>query len=75
MIRPHPGELVEDDDHEVLFDDPRRPDRAVLLDTLPGNLRVGSDGQVQDSARDLLAIALPAIGLLPGIAVWLLMAG
>jgi hypothetical protein len=57
--RTHRPHLLEDDEEEELLYDPRRPDRATLLDHLPGSPRVDEKGRLHAPVGP--ATVLPAL--------------
>jgi len=65
-IRTHRIDKLEDEPEERLFYDPQHPERARMVDLLPGNIRVLADGSLQaDSSLGMWirAVLIPAIVL------------
>jgi hypothetical protein len=69
--RTHRPQLLEDDAEEPLLYDPQWPERAALLDHLPGAPRVDSRGRlhVKLGPRTVLPLLLPLVVIIAGIVV------
>lgn len=67
-------ELLQDQQTETVLYDPRRPDYAVMLDSLPGAPRLTSDGSLEiDAPQSAYAlIIVPALTVIGHGAYWLL---
>lgn len=63
--RTHETAALEDEARERLLYDPGRPERAELLDALPGEGRTSPDGgwEATSSGRPLLKLLLPGLAL------------
>lgn len=65
IAKTHRPEALEDEEQEPLLYDPSRPDYAVMMDNLPGNPRIDSNGEIRagSSAAALLVMVIPAVTL------------
>ncbi len=64
--RTHQAELLTDDAEELLVYDPMQPDRAVMIDALPGQPVFDEAGlpHARRPARGWLSLVLPAIAII-----------
>lgn len=60
VTKTHQPEQLEDDAVERLLYDPALPDRAAMMDTLPGQVRISEAGQVERGGA-LLVLLLPFV--------------
>lgn len=74
VVRTEKVARFEDEACERLFYDPQRPERAVLLDALPGRVRFGEDGELQPAGwwRGVAVLLPPGITLGVWVAVFAL---
>ena len=63
VAKTHMPEQLEDDEQERLLYDPRKPSRAVMMDSLPGRPTTDRHGQIGDAdpRRLMLTMLLPCL--------------
>jgi len=72
--RTNAPERLQDQQTELVLYDPRRPDEAVMLDSLPGSPRLDADGvlQVESSYLSYALLIIPALTVTGHLAYLLL---
>jgi hypothetical protein len=66
----HQPEALEDEAEEAILYDPQAPERATVLDGLPGHAGIGGDGQLHGGARAALARLVLPLATLGGHGWW-----
>jgi hypothetical protein len=75
ITKTHMPERLEDDEREAVLYDPMDPSKAVTLDDLPGNVRIGPDGcfTVASKTKAFALLLVPAVVTVGSMVVLALM--
>lgn len=65
IAKTHQPQHLEDEDHEPLVYDPLHPERATLLDHLPGSPRFDPEGRIRNASllATLVSLIIPAVSI------------